>query len=151
MIDQSPDVVPDAFARIRADFLELSQADRLQLLLEFSRELPELPERYASHLDLLERVEERQAPVRAFAEVDAEGIVHFYACAPAEAPTTRGFAAVLAEGFAGLTAQQVLALPDDYPFTLGLTQAVSPLRLRGMSGMLARTNRQVREQLADRS
>jgi cysteine desulfuration protein SufE len=147
MVDHSTDAVPEAFARIRTDFLELSQADRLQLLLEFSRELPELPERFASHPDLLERVEECQAPVRAFTEVDGDGIVHFYASAPAEAPTTRGFAAVLAQGLAGLTAEQALALPDDYPFTLGLTQAVSPLRLRGMTGMLARSKRQVREQL----
>ena len=140
--------VPPAFARIRADFLELSLPDRLQLLLEFSRELPDLPARFADHPELLERVEECQAPVRAVAEVDADGIVHFYASAPPEAPTTRGFAAVLAEGFAGLTAAQVLAIPGDYPFTLGLGQAVSPLRLHGMTGMLERTKRQVREQTA---
>ena len=148
MADDHSDDVPETFARIRADFLELSQPDRLLLLLDFSRELPELPERFASEPELLERVEECQAPVRAFTEVDPAGIVHFYASAPPEAPTTRGFAAILAEGLTGLTAEQVLALPDDYPFTLGLTEAVSRLRLRGMSGMLTRTKRQVREQLA---
>lgn len=148
MADDHSDDVPETFARIRADFLELSQPDRLLLLLDFSRELPELPERFASEPELLERVEECQAPVRAFTEVDPAGIVHFYASAPPEAPTTRGFAAILAQGLAGLTAEQVLALPDDYPFTLGLTEAVSRLRLRGMSGMLTRTKRQVREQLA---
>lgn len=139
--------VPEAFARIREEFLAVPQPDRLQLLLEFSRELPELPERYASQPGLLERVEECQSPVRAFSEVDADGIVHFFASAPPEAPTTRGFAAILAEGLEGLTAQEVLALPDDYPFTIGLTEAVSPLRLRGMTGMLERTKRQVREQV----
>jgi len=148
MADDRSDDVPETFARIRADFLELSQPDRLLLLLDFSRELPELPERFASEPELLERVEECQAPVRAFTEVDPAGIVHFYASAPPEAPTTRGFAAILAQGLDGLTAEQVLALPDDYPFTLGLTEAVSQLRLRGMSGMLTRTKRQVREQLA---
>ena len=85
--------------------------DRLQLLLEFSYALPDLPERYVTHPELLERVEECQAPVRTFCEVDDGGIVHFYATAPPEAPTTRGFAAVLAEGFAGLTAAQALATP----------------------------------------
>lgn len=140
--------VPEAFARIREEFLAVPQPDRLQLLLEFSRELPELPERYAAQPGLLERVEECQSPVRAFSEVDDDGIVHFYASAPPEAPTTRGFAAILAEGIEGLTADEVLALPDDYPFTIGLTEAVSPLRLRGMTGMLERTKRQVREQVA---
>lgn len=143
--------VPAAFARIREEFLELTVADRLLLLLEYANGLPDLPERYALQPGLLERVEECQAPVRAFSEVDADGIVHFYASAPPEAPTTRGFAAVLAEGLAGLTAQQVLDLPDDYPYTLGLTEAVSLLRLRGMTGMLERTKRQVREQLARRA
>jgi cysteine desulfuration protein SufE len=42
----------------------------------------------------------------------------------------------------------VLAVPDDYPNTIGLTEAVSPLRIRGMTGMLARTKRQIREKLA---
>jgi cysteine desulfuration protein SufE len=144
---EHPHDVPTAFARIREDFLAVPQPDRLQLLLEFSRELPELPERYASHPDLLERVEECQSPVHAFSEVDAQGFVHFYASAPPEAPTTRGFAAILAEGIEGLTAAEVLAVPDDYPFTIGLTEAVSPLRLRGMTGMLTRTKRQVREQV----
>ncbi len=38
--------VPDQLAEIRDEFLALEQRDRLQLLLEFSNELPELPERY---------------------------------------------------------------------------------------------------------
>jgi cysteine desulfuration protein SufE len=38
----------------------------------------------------------------------------------------------------------VLALPDDVPERLGIGSAVSPLRLRGMTGMLARIKRQVR-------
>ena len=45
---------------------------------------------------------------------------------------------------ARLTAQQVLDVPDDVPSRLGLTEAVSPLRLRGMAGMLARIKRQIR-------
>ena len=135
-------------AEIRDDFQALEQNDRLQLLLEFSDELPDLPERYRDHPGLLERVEECQAPVYIFVEVDGDGIVHLYATAPAEAPTTRGFASILVQGLAGLTADEVLAVPDDFPQTLGLTQAVSPLRLRGMSALLGRAKRQVRQKLA---
>ena len=137
-----------ALAEIRDDFQALEQNDRLQLLLEFSDELPELPERYRDHPDLLERVEECQAPVFIFVEVDGDDIVHLFATAPREAPTTRGFASILVQGLAGLTADEVLAVPDDYPQTLGLTQAVSPLRLRGMSALLGRAKRQIREKLA---
>lgn len=135
-------------AEIRDDFQALEQNDRLQLLLEFSDELPELPERYRDHPDLLERVEECQAPVFIFVEVDDADIVHLFATAPREAPTTRGFASILVQGLAGLTADEVLAVPDDFPQTLGLTQAVSPLRIRGMSALLGRTKRQVRAKLA---
>jgi cysteine desulfuration protein SufE len=144
--------LPSALATIRDDFLALEQHERLQLLLEFSQELPELPEKYADHPDLLERVEECQSPVFIFVDVepsaDGESIVHLHATAPREAPTTRGFASILAQGLAGLTVQQVLDVPDDYPLTLGLTEAVSPLRIRGMSALLGRTKRQVREKTA---
>lgn len=136
--------LPKALADIREEFLELEQPDRLTLLLEFANALPELPQRYADHPDLLERVAECQSPVYMFVEVDDADIVHLYATAPPEAPTTRGFASILAQGLAGLTAQQVLDIPDDYPQTIGLNEAVSPLRIRGMSGMLGRTKRQVR-------
>lgn len=141
-------VLPEKLADIRDDFLALEQPDRLQLLLEFSRDLPELPARYADHPDLLERVEECQSPVYIFVELDEAGIVHLHATAPQESPTTRGFASILVHGLAGLTAEQVLAVPADYPLTIGLTEAVSPLRIRGMSGLLARTQRQVREKSA---
>lgn len=140
--------LPQQLAEIRDDFLALEQRDRLQLLLEFSNELPELPERYQNHPDLFERVEECQSPVYLFVELDESGAVHLFATAPRESPTTRGFASILAQGLSGLSAQQVLDVPDDYPQTLGLTQAVSPLRIRGMTGMLGRTKRQLRARMS---
>ena len=140
--------LPTALAEIQSDFRELAVKERLQLLLEFSNELPDLPEQYLNHPDLLERVEECQSPVFIFAEVDENRIVHLWASAPKEAPTTRGFASILVQGLAGLTVDEVLAVPDDYPNELGLTEAVSPLRIRGMSALLGRTKRQVREKIA---
>ena len=145
--EHSATELPEQLAQIREDFLALAVRERLQLLLEFSNELPELPERYLDHPDLLERFEECQSPVFIFVEVDDASMVHLYATAPKEAPTTRGFASILAQGLAGLTAEQVLAVPDDYPNTIGLTEAVSPLRIRGMTALLGRTKRQVREKL----
>lgn len=55
--------LPQPLAEIRDDFLALTQNDRLQLLLEFSDELPALPPRLQGHEDELERVEECQSPV----------------------------------------------------------------------------------------
>jgi cysteine desulfuration protein SufE len=142
------DVLPQKLEEIREDFLGLAVRERLQLLLEFSTELPELPERYRDHPDLFERVVECQSPVFIFVEVDDTRIVHLYAIAPAEAPTTRGFASILVQGLAGLTVEQVLDVPDDYPQTIGLTEAVSPLRIRGMTALLGRAKRQIREKVA---
>lgn len=141
------DELPPQLAAIRGDFLALEERDRLQLLLEFSQELPELPAEYADHPDLLERVEECQSPVFIFVDV-TDGVVHLHATAPREAPTTRGFASILVQGLGGLTVDEVLAVPESFPLSIGLTDAVSPLRLRGMSGMLGRAKRQVREKTA---
>jgi cysteine desulfuration protein SufE len=140
--------LPDNLAQIREDFHELELRDRLQLLLEFSNELPDLPERYVDHPDLLERVEECQSPVFMFVEVDEQNVVHLFVTAPKEAPTTRGFASILVQGLAGLTVEQVLEIPDDFPSDLGLTEAVSPLRVRGMTALLGRAKRQIREKTA---
>lgn len=142
------ETLPEALGQIRADFRELGIKDRLQLLLEFSNELPELPARYLDHPDLLERVEECQSPVYIFVEIDDARVVHLHATAPKESPTTRGFASILVQGLAGLTVEQVLAVPDDYPQDLGLTEAVSPLRIRGMTALLGRAKRQIREKTA---
>ncbi|WP_406833214.1 SufE family protein [Pedococcus sp. KACC 23699] len=135
---------------IAADFAELTAPERLQLLLEFSEGLPELPERYAGSLDSMEQVHECQSPIFLAVEVgdepaDAPGArpVHLFFSAPQEAPTTRGFAGILHEGLDGLTVDEVLAVPEVAPYQFSLGEAVSPLRLRGMVGMLSRIKRQV--------
>lgn len=143
----TPTPLPSSLAEIAEDFASVSVPERLQLLLEFSDELPGLPERYAGHAELLERVDECQSPVFLVVEVGAEDdghTVQLFFDAPAEAPTTRGFAGILHEGLDGLTAAEVLAVPDDAPYRFGLAEAVSPLRLRGMVAMLSRIKRQVR-------
>ncbi len=127
------------------DFSSIGVKDRLNLLLEFSENLPELPDRYRDHPDLLERVEECQSPIFLFVEVDDQNKVGLFFSAPPEAPTTRGFAGILHEALHGHTASEVLAVDDDFPSKLGLAEAVSPLRMRGMRAMLYRIKRQVAE------
>jgi cysteine desulfuration protein SufE len=130
------------------DFAAVGGKDRLQLLLEFSEELPGLPERYADHRGLLEPVPECQSPLFLAAEIGEDDNVHLFFDAPREAPTTRGFAGILHAGLDGLPADQVLATPAEFTGQLGLQDLVSPLRLRGMDAMLARIKRQIREKRA---
>jgi cysteine desulfuration protein SufE len=132
------------------DFHDVPDKDRLQLLLEFSQDLPDLPERYAENRDRMEPVPECQTPLFLAVEVEPDETVHLYFDAPAEAPTTRGFAAILHAGLDGLDADEVLATPPEFSGQLGLSELVSPLRLRGMAAMLARIKRQVREKRAGR-
>ena len=128
------------------DFAAVPDRDRLQLLLEYSQDLQALPERYAEHRDLLEPVPECQTPLFLAVEVEPDSVVHLFFEAPAEAPTTRGFAAILQAGLDGLDADEVLAVPAEFTTQLGLADLVSPLRLRGMAAMLARIKRRVRDQ-----
>jgi cysteine desulfuration protein SufE len=140
------DALPPALAEVVDDFAEVGPKDRLQLLLEISQELPELPERYRDAAATMEQVPECQSPLFLAVEVDddPDRHVHLFFSAPAEAPTTRGFAGILHTGLDGEPAAGVLGVPDDFYTALGLAQAVSPLRLRGMAAMLARIKNQVR-------
>jgi cysteine desulfuration protein SufE len=128
-----------------ADFGQLRDSEKLDLLLEFSEQLPQLPPRYADHPELLERVEECQSPVFLFVEIDDQGLTRLFFSAPAEAPTTRGFASILFSVIDGLEVEKALAFDNDFPFKLSLASAVSPLRLRGMLGILTRIKRQLKE------
>ena len=142
--------IPAPLAELVDEFAEVGPRDKLQLLLELSQELPPLPPRYADAADSMEQVHECQSPLFLAVEVDddADRRVHLFFSAPPEAPTTRGFASILRTGLDGEPATEVLAVPDDFYVALGLAQAVSPLRLRGMAAMLARIKHRVRSQVA---
>jgi cysteine desulfuration protein SufE len=118
---------------------------RLEALLEYSRKLPPLPEGLAGHREAMEQVVECQTPFFLATEVDADRRVHVFFDCPREAPTTRGFAGLLHAGLDGATVEEVLDTPDDFYTRMGLAEAISSLRLRGMGAILGRLKRQVRE------
>ena len=136
-------MMPAPLAEVVSDFNEVEGQDKLRLLLEFANELPAVPSTLEEAA--MEPVPECQSPL--FLHVDAGDREHvrLYFSAPAEAPTTRGFAAILAAGLDGLPAAEILAVPDDFYADLGLAKLISPLRLRGMSAMLTRIKRRLRE------
>jgi cysteine desulfuration protein SufE len=137
--------VPPALAEIVDDFAALSDPDKVTLLLEFAGELPDLPEHLRT--EAMEPVPECQSPV--FLSVDASEPAHvrLYFSAPREAPTTRGFASILHQGLDGASAEEILGVPGDFYHDLGLDKSVSPLRLRGMAGILGRIKAAVRRQI----
>ena len=136
---------PQVLQEIIEDFQDMHEQERLELLLEFSDNLPEPPERYAGHEDEMEQVIECQTPLSLALEFsdDPDPEVTIIISAPPEAPTTRGFAGVLVEGLSGQSASVILDVPDDMPNQLGLTRALTPLRLRGMTALLGRIKRNI--------
>ncbi len=134
--------MPAPLAEVVSEFAEVAGQDKLALLLEFAGELPDLPADLEEAA--MEPVPECQSPL--FLHVDAGDSerVRLFFSAPPEAPTTRGFAAILAAGLDGQSAADILAVPDDFYAELGLAKLISPLRLRGMSAMLTRIKRRLR-------
>jgi cysteine desulfuration protein SufE len=120
---------------------------KLQALLEYSRKVPPLPERFAEHRDEMEQVRECLTPFFLATEVN-DGTVALYFDCPPEAPTTRGYAGILSEGLSGATVDEVLDVPDDFYTAMGLEEAISAQRLRGMWFILHRLKRQVSEAAA---
>jgi cysteine desulfuration protein SufE len=135
-------MLPSALEEIVEDFRCSPKEMRLQMLLDYSRGLPPLPERYAGAHELLERVQECQTPFFVAVEIEDDR-VHLFFDAPPEAPTTRGYAGILAAGLDGASVDEVLETSPDFALSMGLGELVSPLRLRGMSAILARIKRQV--------
>jgi len=141
--------VPQKLTDIVEDFASAPSDLRLDMLLEFSDEVPELPPELAGHPEAMEQVHECQTPFFLSTRLRADGTVDIWFDCPPEAPTTRGFAGILSEGLAGSRAEDILDVPLDFYLRMGLGEVISPLRLRGMSAILARLQRQVRAAAPD--
>ena len=137
--------MPPKLAEIVDEFASAPREVVLEMLLEFSDAVPALPSTLAAH-DGMEQVPECQTPFVLRAQVQPDDTVQTFFDCPPEAPTTRAFAGILAEGLEGASAAEILAVPDDLYARMGLAQAISPLRIRGGNAILARLKRQVREQ-----
>lgn len=136
--------IPPRLQEIVDEFAEVDRTERLDLLLEYMRELPPLP----AHLEgvELERVHECQTPLFVQTEVE-DDVVHLYFAAPDEAPTSKGFAGIIHAGLDGCTVDEVLSTPSDFATDMGLADVVSPLRMRSVGAILARVKRQLMERV----
>jgi cysteine desulfuration protein SufE len=137
--------MPPKLAEIVDEFAGAPRELVLEMLLEFADAVPPLPAELAGH-DGMEQVPECQTPFFLRAEVQPDNTVVTWFDCPPEAPTTRAFAGILAEGLAGSSATEILAVPDDLYARMGLAQTISPLRIRGGSAILARLKRQISSQ-----
>src|SRR5262245_12776311 len=119
---------------------ELKEADRqerIELLIDLAKSLPSLPARLAQYKDEAHRVPECMSPVFLFVEWSGDR-VHLHADAPIEAPTVRGFVALLVEGLDGATVEEILSVPTDLIERSGMQEILGMQRVSGLHGVLRR-------------
>lgn len=133
---------PAALQTIIHEFREVLPRERLELLLEYADSLPDLPVRLHEKRDNMEQIHECQSPVFLHTEIE-QGQVHFYLDIPREAPTVRGYAGILVEGLNGAEPAAIQAMPEDVYLLLGLHEAITPQRLRGLHALAVYMKRQV--------
>jgi cysteine desulfuration protein SufE len=124
-------------------FRAADRQTRLETLLDYSKKLDPLPERFEREKQQgLNRVHECQTPVYLWVEV-VGGKVHIYADVPRESPTVRGFISLLARTLDNANAETVAALPDDLLDQLGLSETLGMTRTQGLTAILSRIKRSV--------
>jgi cysteine desulfuration protein SufE len=119
-------------------FKAADRQTRLETLLDYSKKLPPLPQRFeAAKAQGQNRVEECQTTVYLWTEVE-DGRVHIYADIPREAPTVRGFVSLLAKSLDGATPEAVAQVPLDLLDRLGLSDTLGMTRTQGLTAILHR-------------
>lgn len=127
---------------------DLDPTEKLEWLVEFADELPELPPaRQNVPFPDLCRVQECQTPVHLWVEVK-DGIVHLEADVPRKSPTVRGLVSLVVNGLEGATVSEAMSLDDDMVGRLGLEKVLGMTRQQGFRGVISRIKRELRGQTA---
>ena len=134
------------FDRLISRFQAADRNTRLEALLEFSKKLPPLPERYQAELAAgAPRIPECQTPVYLWVEREGEAL-HFHAEVPRESPTVRGYVSLLLKTLDGATPAEVAEVPDDLLERLRLVETLGMMRVQGLTAVLARLKQLVRSE-----
>jgi cysteine desulfuration protein SufE len=132
--------LPSRLQAIVEEFQDAEGREKLDLLLEYAESLPPLPEWLAAQHTDMDQVHECMSPVFVYAE-QHDGHMQFYFDVPREAPTVRGYAALMAEGLNGTTPDEIMAIPADFFNAMGLQQVITFQRIKGISAILAHMKR----------
>jgi len=133
------------FDRTIQRFASADSQLRLELLLHYAKKLPALPERYRLAKEKGEnKVPECMSPVFLFLEAN-DGKLTLFADAPVEAPTVRGFVALLAREIKDAAPKDVAAIPSDLLDRLKLTELLGMTRMQGLTAIVGRIKRMAGE------
>lgn len=135
-----PTPLPPKLQEIIEDFEYSEGREKIELLIQYSENMPDLPPELRSDHSEMEAVEECMTPVFVQAQLNS-GKLDFYFDVPRESPTVRGFAAIMGSGLSGCSPQEVLAVPNDFFNQMGLEQVLTMQRMNGLSAILAHMKR----------
>ena len=140
--------VREKVEEIVAEFSDLDGREKLELLVDYANGLPALPPAYEARKAAEDRrVHECQTPVFLWTEVE-QGMSQVVAEVAPEAPTVKGFVAILAAAVNGLPATEAASIPEDLLERLGLAEVLGILRSRGLRSITARIKRGLAEAAA---
>ena len=133
--------VQDRLDAIVGEFSDLDGREKLELLVDFANGLPALSPDYEARKAAEDRrVHECQTPVFLWTEVE-DGRAKLVAEVAPEAPTVKGFVAILAEAVNGRPIADVATLSDDVLDRMGLVAVLGMMRARGLRAIVARVKR----------
>lgn len=129
------DSLPTRLHEIVEDFKWCEGREKLELLVQYSEQMPPLPDWLATNHEKMDQVHECMTPVFVYGEQNDDGM-HFYFDVPRESPTVRGFAAILGIGLDGVPASHILDIPNDFYYKMDLDKILTHQRLNGISAIL---------------
>lgn len=126
------------FDEIAEAFQSVDVETRMQLLLDYARKLPKLPDRLAAERDAgMNRVHECQTPVYLWLE-EEDGRLRIFVDVAQEAPTVAGILGILVSAYDGAPLTEATTAPTDVLRRLGLAEAIRMNRVVGVSAMVGR-------------
>ena len=140
--------VREKVEEIVGEFSDLDGREKLELLVDYANGLPPLTAAYEARKAAEDRrVHECQTPVFLWTEVE-QGLSRVVAEVAPEAPTVKGFVAILAAAVNGRPVAEAAAIPEDLLERLGLADVLGILRSRGLRSITARIKRGLAEAAA---
>lgn len=139
-------MLPAALQDVVDAFQSIDPQTRLELLLDYSRKLPPLPEHLQSQRDAgVNQIHECMSPVFLWVVRDDEinGVpIRIHADVAEVAPTVKGYVSILVQGLRGATADEIATLPVDLLDEFRLQSVIRMNRVVGLSAIVARIKRE---------
>lgn len=108
------ETLPPSIARVLSRFREMSREDKMQALVQYSKKLEPLPERFEAIDRTNFNIPECQTRVDIFPEI-YDGKVHFYADVNVrQSPTVAAFLAIIFSAVNDQPPSVMLAIPNDF-------------------------------------